>query len=291
MNSLNSQSQLFLEEDKHWVFLKHQENDAGINILSGFIVNMQGDTLIDGKVYKKLYSHNLKGTHNCQFPPCFTPNFPYEIEYKILYALVREDPQNGIIYHYNQVGSTCMGEYELFNFQQIAGDTINECVREKFAFGDKDGLVDSISNVYAFNAQRKVIHTTGDGVFEGLPFSSELKITEGIGFDLYGFFAGTQDELVEVCFGSLNECNIISSINKVEPKSKLKIYPNPVYDRLNIDIEIKIKSASILDSYGNIIFMGDIENINIDFMQPGIYHLSLILESNEVIITKFVKIY
>ncbi len=117
LNLVNSQGQLLLEDNKHWIFMTHQENDAGVNILSGYIVNVQGDTLINGKVYKKLYSHNLKGEHNCQRPPCFIPNIPFEIENKELYALMREDIQAQIVYHFSSKNSNCMTEYELFNFQ------------------------------------------------------------------------------------------------------------------------------------------------------------------------------
>lgn len=291
VNSLKSQGNQLLEEDKHWIFLSHQENDAGVNILSGFVVNIKGDTIIDGIAYKKLYSYNLKGQHNCQFPPCFTPNYPYEIEGGTLYAIMREDAQNGIVYHYNQLGENCVGEYELFNFGQIVGDTINSCVRDKIAIEDKDGIIDSISTVDIFNSQRKIIYTSGDAVFEGLPYSSKLKIIEGIGFEIYGFFAGTQDELVEVCFGSLDECNIISSVNKIEIAPEVKLFPNPVYDQLNIHCEIKIKKISIVDSNGKEVFVGDPENIRMEMLRPGIYFLRLIFENNELITNKIVKMY
>ena len=120
--SLKGQFLPLLENDKHWVFLKHQNNDTGVNILSGFIVNINGDTILNGITYRKLYSYQLKGDNNCQYPPCFTPNFPYEIEEGELYAVLREDVQNGIVYHYDLDQSICQEEYVLFDFQQTVGD-------------------------------------------------------------------------------------------------------------------------------------------------------------------------
>ncbi len=124
-----------------------------------------------------------------------------------------------------------------------------------------------------------------------MEYSDQLKIVQGIGFDKYGFFGGTQDELVDVCFGSLNDCNIISPIQKVEAKTSLKLIPNPVYDQLNIESEIEIKKVSIFDVNGSLIFSGNSEIVDIEFLKSGIYHLSLLLVNNEVETTKFVKIY
>ena len=291
LNPIKSQGQLLLEEDKHWIFLTHQENDTGVNILSGFFVNIQGDTLIGSITYKKLYSYNLKGEHNCQFPPCFTPNIPYEIENKSLYALMREDSQGNVVYHYNPSNSNCSEEYELFNFQQNVGDTIHNCVRDRIAIEDDDGIIDSISTINIYNKERKVLSTKGDAVFEGLQFSAQLKIIQGIGFEQYGFFGGTQDELIDICFGSLNDCNVISSISKALPKPRVKLYPNPVYDQLNLVSEKRMERVSILDMNGSTLFIGDSENINIEFLNSGIYHLTILLEDGKLITILFAKIY
>lgn len=279
-----------LEENKHWIFLTHQENDAGVNILSGFIVNVQGDTLINDKTYSKLYSHKLIGQHNCQSPPCFTPNYPYQIESGTLYAFLREDLQNGIVYHINPLSNNCMEEYQIFNFQKIVGDTLDNCVRDKIILNEEDGIIDNISSVIAYNAQRKVLHTFGDAVFEGMQFSSELKITEGIGFDLYGFLAGTQDELVEVCFGTLTECNILTTIKNIELESRVILYPNPVVDWLKINSKSGISKVVITNSKGQKVYSGNNTNINLHFLDSGLYFVHLFFNNDELVKAKFMKI-
>ncbi|MCB9309876.1 MAG: T9SS type A sorting domain-containing protein [Lewinellaceae bacterium] len=288
--SISSQGQLLLENDKHWIFLTHQENDGGVNILSGFIVNVKGDTIIDDKVYKKLYAYSLKGEHNCQFPPCFSPYFPYEIGSGSLYALLRESVDDGKVYCKNYAGGDCAEEYVLFDFRLNQGDTLNDCVRSKIALNESDGIIDSVATIEIFNSHRKVLFTSGDFTFEGLPVSFQIRIIEGIGFEKYGFFGGTQNELVDVCFGSLSDCNIVSSLQEIAQKSGVKLYPNPASDKLLIDSDIKIESLSIHDITGNTVFVGDAENMNLGSLKPGIYHLSLLLENNTLPRTKLVKL-
>ena len=288
--SISSQGQLLLENDKHWIFLTHQENDAGVNILSGYIVNIKGDTIIDDKDYKKLYAYPLNGEHNCQFPPCFTPYFPYEIGSGRLYALLRESVDDGKVYCKNYAGGDCAEEYVLFDFRLNQGDTLNDCVRKKIAFKESDGIIDSVATIEIFNSQRKVLFTSGDTSFEGLQFSDQLRIIEGIGFEKYGFFGGTQDKLVDVCFGSLSDCNIFSSIHEIAQKSGVKLFPNPASDKLHIDSDIKIESLSIHDITGNTVFLGYAENMNLESLKPGIYYLSLLLENKALTRTKLVKL-
>ena len=136
LSFLQAQYLPMLEENKHWVFEHYWPSDTNSGPVSGFLVNIQGDTMINDLVYQKLYSHNLIGEHNCSNPPCFNPNYPYEIEKPKLYALLREDMENGIVYAYNVDGianydyEECEEEYELFNFSLMIGDSLSPCVRK-----------------------------------------------------------------------------------------------------------------------------------------------------------------
>ncbi len=292
---MNAQFLPMLEENKHWIFLTHQENDAGVHILSGFIVNIQGDTIINNKNYYKIYSHKLIGEHNCQFPPCFTPSYPYEIEEGTLYALLREDTDNGIIYSYSLDSTFCEAtEFELFNFSLTHGDSLHHCVRKRLWQGQDQmqniGVVDSISYDNSFGKQRKVIHTYGDGVFEGLQYLSALQITEGIGFNLYGFFPGSQDELIDVCFGTLTECNIIASVKNHTEYNNLKIFPNPAINELNIESNYNISRIIMTNELGQMVFKGKESTIDLSFLKAGVYFVEVLMENNKTIKSKFVKL-
>ena len=90
--------------------------------------------------------------------------------------------------------------------------------------------------------------------------------------------------------------DISADINNTEILNKqLQIYPNPVNDILNFNLQNtdEILNYSILNSTGQIVMSGSWSNegisaINIEMLKSGIYFLS-IKTSTEVYYNKFVK--
>jgi len=298
LTALKAQYLPMLGTDKHWVFETIEDSDSNSGAIRGFLVNIQGDTVINGNTYQKLYAHNLLGQHDCSYPPCFSPNIPYEIQRPFLYGFLREDTQQEIVYcygfdHPNYLD--CEEELELFNFSLMKGDSLDTCVRSWLGAGwlesddEAIGLVDTITTEFIQNEQRRVIYTQGDVAFNGLQFAGEVLITEGVGFDYYGFFPGTQDRLIDFCVGNLSECNIITSIKNHIEIPKMEIYPNPVYEQLIIESNDKISRVLIRDDLGQLMYEGKEAQIDLRLLGPGIYFVEVLFKNNRRATSKFVK--
>src|SRR5690606_7937594 len=88
----------FVKPDKYWFYMTSNGADANPPNVAAYAIWFQGDTIITNENYLKVYSSYLKGTHPCQFPPCFTPNIPYEFTGKNLIGFVTEDTINKLVY-------------------------------------------------------------------------------------------------------------------------------------------------------------------------------------------------
>jgi len=80
-------------------------------------------------------------------------------------------------------------------------------------------------------------------------------------------------------------------INKISIKNEVTILPNPVTDRLTIVTPSKIKSSIILNSIGKecLRIDGDVKYLEIGQLEPGIYSISVEMETGIIINQRFVK--
>lgn len=76
-------------------------------------------------------------------------------------------------------------------------------------------------------------------------------------------------------------------INDIE-KSKIKIYPNPAKDFINITSEKPVKSVEIYDTLGRLIKTESSDKINVTQLSKGNYLLKMKTDSGETI-EKFIK--
>ena len=152
------------------------------------------------------------------------------------------------------------------------------------------GVVDTITEEFIHNEQRRVFKTQGDATINGLNFASDLFITEGIGYDFYGFFPGTDDSLTDICFGSLEECNILSSTENHVEIPEIKISPNPVHDHLNIESNLSISKITIHNELGQLMYKGVESKVELGFLNPGFYFVVVLLENKQTAKSKFIKV-
>jgi endoglucanase len=88
----------------------------------------------------------------------------------------------------------------------------------------------------------------------------------------------------------------ISSVQKVNSIAEVNIYPNPTTDNIRIISDAKIKSVSIFDNLGKLLFQKTINNQETQNMIPlsqfvsGNYVVKIILDDNRCVIKKVVKI-
>ena len=282
-----------LETDKHWRFRSYYPSDFPMET-GGFMVNVGRDTLINNKVYKRMMINSLAGFHDCPMPPCFVPNFPYEIESSGLYALFREDTLERKVYHlphYIDPINCDTDEYVLFDFSLEEGDSLSECLRTKIGFPGEpgSGLVDSITYDLRFDKQRRIINTTGIYPIIGLSYLDKLELMEGIGFENHGFFPVTLNQLVEVCYGDFATCNILSSNNRVALNSNFEIAPNPVSSDFRILSDLPIEHIQIFDAFGKQMLQANESEINIAHLLSGIYFFKILFLNNSIGVRKVIK--
>lgn len=125
------------------------------------------------------------------------------------------------------------------------------------------------------------------GLFESMDFPFESWST----FICYG-------ENGIPIFGDGN-CDITVGYAENKPsRNGIKIYPNPTYDNITIDIsepDVKIKSYLITDIYGKTLTNNKVEmgnndlRINFEGYESGIYILIITLNDNKTLFKKIIK--
>lgn len=129
---------------------------------------------------------------------------------------------------------------------------------------------ESGSNV-KFQAGNSIILESGFKVEAGAIFSAKIENCD----NSFGFKSAKK-----VSNDNLTDASIS---NEIEVTKNILVYPNPFKNYLNIIIneEIKIKSISIIDNTGRIIFFQELNNISplisldVDFLNEGTYYVKL----------------
>lgn len=297
--NLSGQYIPLVEENKYWFY---NTNDGGDipHTISGYLIFFKNDTIINGNIYMKVRLAGLIGTYdNCQFPPCFKPNFPYELFGSNIIGYVREDTVLQVVYFMpvQTNNEACEdGEVEIYNFKLSVKDTIPYCkfrqLFEKYWGNnpDKFGVIDSVYTTYSYDKNRKHLVFKGPYLFYGLPHVAEMNIIEGIGSEYYNPFLNLPNTLfVSFCEGTLEQCNIISTTQNESPKSQrqIQLIPNPSNDlvsfHLNNATRQHVNQYLIRDLQGRII--KDKSSIN----ESGESTISTLEFSSGMYIIQFLK--
>ena len=100
---------------------------------------------------------------------------------------------------------------------------------------------------------------------------------------------GTGQGLYTSLAGCLANCEITTSTTSIN--SKIRIYPNPTENVLNIETEETIFNTEITDVQGRIVFenKGDINTIDTKKISKGMYTLKIVFEKNRVLMQKIIK--
>lgn len=283
-----------VEEGKFWIYLNYSDIDHPAPV-SGHAITFQGDTIINSFTYKKVYKHDLAGEHNCQFPPCFQFDIPYQTTSKTLISFMREDAAGKKVFNLPVLnfGFCDTIEHLLFDYSLGTGDTINSCIYDFIGAGHPSwGIVDSISVTEKFGRNRVTIFTTGTQAYVGLPLVGEVLILEGVGLENYGVFYDPFSCLVDFCEGGMEACGIISANAVIENKKEINIFPNPTSGELHISMaKEELKSMRIFSALG--IFVTDFQRTNsldVSNLEEGIYFLELTSDKGERFVKKIVKV-
>ena len=70
---------------------------------------------------------------------------------------------------------------------------------------------------------------------------------------------------------------------------KIKLYPNPSFDKIYIESNSQILNSEFFDMMGKSILTSHSKSIDISNLNPGVYFIEISLDDNEKFVNKFVK--
>ncbi|HZV69468.1 MAG TPA: T9SS type A sorting domain-containing protein [Saprospiraceae bacterium] len=254
-----------LKDGRNWIYTEMVSGEEPpVHITLAFALSMNGDTLVQGNSYKKIYQRTLKtnaGSTAIQNPK--------EILNSYLYALMREDTNARKVYMlpYSDIISMCQPtEHLLYDFSLQEGDTLNDCVLENIYlhFMPNKPHVDSIRHLTYSGLETRAFYM--QGVFDnyGDFFETTGLILEGYGYEQHGLINyGRNGQLVwfqYFCEGDSLDCELLSAVQEPPeiPQPVISISPNPTSDILIIQIDPAFRKenelqVSILNAAGDIV--------------------------------------
>ncbi|OFY17732.1 MAG: hypothetical protein A2W98_08500 [Bacteroidetes bacterium GWF2_33_38] len=278
-----------VEENKYWDVMQGSspENNPICGLSGGARYFLEGDTVIFGKTYKKVYAQNFIGELGAY--PYFCTPYLVDTNSIFINKFLREDTLTQKVYLYdeylNNYYPECAidGERVLYDFNVQAGDTL-KCYVATMGDCNYSSIVDSVK--YEYGA--KVVYFTGDG------FIHNHAMFEGIGGSYMG--GGLFQPILQPEYGGFRlECDFVDDslyvggcadyITNIEKHNfinkNLLIYPNPTNNKIYFN-KIIDEEVLIINTLGKIIL--NIKNINsneinVCHLPKGIYYLKL---SNEV---------
>lgn len=287
-----------LKDGRNWIYTQMVSGEEPpVHIVLAFALSMNGDTLVQGNSYKKIYQRTLK--KNSESTEIQNPK---EILNTNLYALIREDTIARKVYllPYYDIISMCQpAEHLLYDFSLQEGDTLNECVLENIylPFMAYVPTVDSIRQLNYSGIETRAFYM--QGVFDnyGDFFETTGRILEGYGYEQHGLINyGRNGEFVVFqyfCEGDSLDCELLSAIE--EPGGKLmydySFFPNPADDILIVQIDPTYRKdlqVSLLNTLGNVVFHTNWDTfkdlkVDVSNLHDGIYFLNVYGERVNVI--------
>lgn len=289
-----------IKENKYWIMKTYNDHEPAPQAISGFLYTFKGDTILNEVKYKKLFKHNLTGTHPCQFPPCFEFDKPYNVVDTSLIAFFREDTLAKKIYYLphekNISGSNICNSNEclLYDFSLNKGDTLNEYLID-ITIGMDTSFKNTIDSIYydysyldQFKTNRRII------IFSGKHPFYYCRIYEGLGYGESGLFVNSLigDLLHSYCEGSTTDCEILTSNYNLKIDNHIFVYPNPTNEFIHIDFINQINNIEILELDGRKteIKTNSSRSINVSKLSTGLKVIKLVDKKGKVYIGKFIKI-
>lgn len=285
----------FPEDTATW--LSDQYANTCMGYCGSTCYEMNGDTIINGHSYNKIYTRN--GQFYYIIPP---PNSVIGTNFSACNYLgaIRQDTTNKKVYFIDNTMST---DSLLYDFNLTVGDTIQSWYNKRSIQWPL--IVSGYDSVFIYNSYYKLYN------FNGMQGNANHSLIEGIGWtgDLFGIDWSGDHDVALSCFNGEflnggnfigwqayeNECNVLLSCNLtsniVDPNAKMKfsIFPNPFSFQTTLHTTNFLINASLIiyNSTGQKIIQ--INNINKQTiiikrgnLLSGIYLLQLI-ESNRII--------
>jgi len=266
-------------DSAQWVIAQDDvETPYYIDNLFGYRIN--GDTVINGYKYKKVYSRSFTSLNGDYFPP-------YIVHEGSLFGVVRDSVAQEKVYaiRFDNWATSCPTneEYLMYDFSLNIGDSIEGLCQ---IMGQNDSVTQVYQQYFAGEIRRHwqmsvpcVQNIEGVGSTQGL-FETPFCGLSGWDSFLYLYCQGSDEQCLS---GFLANVDDIS-----EQQNVISVYPNPVKNIINI----KKKSSDILsyiiyNIFGKVVLKGNIKSsdyqIDISELSQGLYFLSINLQTFKII--------
>lgn len=229
-------------EGAHWFVESVGPPQSGIGIPTD-VLYLQGDSTLNGKVYKKMYIGNYR---DYDTPPLSTYVLQYPIVQSVaLNCFLREE--NKIVY---KIDTGTSPEKILYNFNKQEGDSVD--ISSFYYIFPPSILIDTTYTVFLWGKMRKVYAE----IAANAPiWQAGFQYIEGIGTNKSPIGWWWQDNgagLIEYCRGTNTQCNTwFISNEKATTKSDFHFYPNPASNQIQIKYDLgKVKSLFMYDLQG-----------------------------------------
>ena len=228
-------------ENAHWIIEIDYTLTTDPHDDTYFGYTIEGDTLINGIDYKKIYLDD--------YDIIDAWSYNYAFENRSIFGAIREDVQNkkvygiffcpvpGIHFHVNTNTCNCNTDTLIFDFSLAANDTMqNNCLN-----GGNEIIITQTTNEYTFGKNRNVLYMFGWD-----------RLIEGIGSAMGGLFSpftaqflNSHPWLQKHCIGSYEDCGI-QFMNHIEINAlDFSIYPNPASNEIKIKLPTAAKDATL----------------------------------------------
>jgi hypothetical protein len=273
-------------EGAHWFY---EEQEAGVPFVHArFSLTIKGDTIFDGKKYKKLYRENFYfDKSNFSFPK------PYQIVFKQLQGLIRDDSMQRKVFY---IGKTNYGvcaenlpdEYILYDFSNIKiNDTLPWCMFK--GLGGK---------TIVKGTETKVLYEKNRFIFDFQVGNYPMaKIGEGIGVLVMGgiFYIHPFEQqrwFTKYCLGTEEQCGLVTVATKEMNKKptlmhfKVNQDNNFILPYQSINNSLEKYTLTIYDINGKHLQQLQINNLedieNVDITNSGFY-MAVLMQNNVII--------
>lgn len=280
----------FVAPDKYWFYSVGDGGDIPKSLFA-YVIWTGSDTIINGQSYTRLNQSSLKGSHPCQFGPCFTPNLPYEFAGRSTIAFLRDDVPNRKVYILptNESNFFCENtEHVLYDFNLSVGDSLSSCLKKVIApswWNQKNPIGTILLKETKELFEKERATWTYNAVYQaGLMFETEMQLIEGIGIENYnGFYKSENTFLFNFCEGSLNKCNILSNINQIS-LDDISVYPNPFNSTFNIETKLNLSEVKIMNLLGQYIYsQKEQKSINLSNYANGVYFIEININDKRLV--------
>lgn len=247
-----------------------------------------GDTIINDKIYSKIYQSLFINLNTPPAPNC--PPFAVDTVFSMVsQVFLREDTLAKKVWRYTTYNTP--EEILLYDFSVEQGDTLD--------WGNLgQSIVDTVYDIITFDGlTRKKIEFSSAGFFPSGYYIEGLGGEGGLlGEPILGYGPWLQCVLdldQNLIWSDNGICyDFITNVSSIIDRSTISVYPNPFSEYLTLETSLNSFKVKIYNMYGNEVFVEEInksKKIDLSSFSPGIYILKVFKKDDEIMTKRIIK--